>query len=240
MKAYIDRTLFTNPLGEYLNWLKIKIYYQLKYWGKHLRVGYMSVVSNCSFGKYNVLSRNTMVVNSHLGDFTYVNTNSYVLWTTLGKYCSIGPDVKIAPGKHPATVYVSTHPITFNRQRNFVKHYTKGHNFKNYEPVIIGNDVWIGANAVIMDGVHIADGAIVAANAVVVKNVGPYEIVGGNPAKFIKKRFTDAQINYLLDFKWWDKDEDWIEENISRFWNVKEFIADCNFCIDHALYQEVL
>ena len=70
----------------------------------------------------------------------------------------------------------------------------------------IGNDVWIGLNATILDGVTIGDGAIVAAGAVVTKDVPPYAVVAGVPAKIIKYRFTESQIDFLLKFRWWEKD----------------------------------
>lgn len=224
MKEYFDKTIFTNPLTEYFKWIKGKYSYQLKYWGKHLRIGYMAHVYNSNFGKNNWIGKNSAIINSSLGDFSYVGNATFVQFATIGKFCSIGPNVRIAPGKHPTSMFVSTHPSTFNNQSNLVKNYVKENKFKNYEPVEIGNDVWIGVNSVIVDGITIGNGAIVAANSVVVKNVGAYEIVGGNPAKFIKKRFDEEQIRYLQDFKWWEKDEEWIEQNISKFWCIDEFV----------------
>jgi len=93
-----------------------------------------------------------------------------------------------------------------------------------YSSPIIGNDVWIGANAIILQGVTIGDGAIVAAGAVVTKDVPPYAIVGGVPAKVIKYRFPDSTIVKLLEIKWWDKPEEWILENVEKFSNVDDFI----------------
>lgn len=224
MKEYIDRSFFVNPVSLYFKWLVCKSKYQLKYWGSHLRIGYLSAVNNSTFGKYNWIGQESIVANSSLGDFTYVNSFSYVLWATIGRYCSIGPNVKIAPGKHPSSGFVSTHPATFNNQSNFVRNFAREPKFKNYQPVTIGNDVWIGANSIIIDGVTIGDGAIIAANSVVVKDVGPYEIVGGNPARFIRKRFDDNSIDFLVKTKWWNNDPDWLEENISRFWNIDDFV----------------
>ncbi|AMR33978.1 hypothetical protein A0256_22280 [Mucilaginibacter sp. PAMC 26640] len=224
MKAYLDRSLFKNPLGQHASWVKLKCALQLKYWGKHLRIGYLSVVNNCAFGSYNWIGEHCVLINSEMGDFSYTNSYTYIMHTKMGKYCSVGPNVKIAPGMHPSSVFVSTHPTTFNNQGNFVRNFANKAVFKNYKEVSIGNDVWIGANAIIIDGVTIADGAIIAANSVVVKNVGPYEIVGGNPAKVIKKRFNDDQVDYLLQFKWWEKDPDWIAQHISRFWDIEDFV----------------
>ena len=224
MKAYLDSSFMMNPIGEYFKWLKCKSTYQLKNWGKHLRLGYLSVVGNTNFGRYNAIGSQCVVSNCTLGDFSYINSYSYVLNTTIGRYCSIGPNVKIAPGKHPASVFVSTHPVTFNNQGNLVKNYCTESKFKNYQPVTIGNDVWVGANSIIIDGITIGNGAIIAANSLVIKNVGAYEIVGGNPAKFIKKRFDEHQIQYLEEIQWWNKGEDWIQNNISKFWNIEDFV----------------
>jgi serine acetyltransferase len=87
---------------------------------------------------------------------------------------------------------------------------------------MIGNDVWIGANVTILDGIRIGDGAIVATNALVTKNVPPYAILGGVPAKQLKKRFTDEQIGFLLKLKWWDKREEWISEHAKYFNSIDE------------------
>jgi chloramphenicol O-acetyltransferase type B len=223
-KRYIDFGFFTNPVGGYFKWLAKKSYYQLKNWGKHLRVSYKCMVISSHFGKYNWLGEYSFIVNCTLGDFTYCAGHCVINNAVIGKFCSIGPNVKIAPGKHPTSKYVSTHPSTFNNQPNFVKSFVSGNNYKSSAEVKIGNDVWIGANCVIVDGVTIGDGVIVAANSVVSKHVSAYEIVGGNPAKFIRKRFNDDEIDALLNIKWWDKDEDWIQCNIARFWSVGDFI----------------
>lgn len=89
---------------------------------------------------------------------------------------------------------------------------------------IIGNDVWIGANAIILQGVTIGDGAIIAAGAVVTKDVPPYAIVGGVPAKVIKYRFSDEVILKLLQIKWWDKPEEWIIQKLEKFTDVSGFV----------------
>lgn len=89
---------------------------------------------------------------------------------------------------------------------------------------IIGNDVWIGARAIILSGVKIGDGAIIAAGAVVTKDVEPYTIAGGVPAKPIRKRFTDEQIDALINLKWWDKDDMWMREYAAMFSHIEELI----------------
>ena len=97
-------------------------------------------------------------------------------------------------------------------------------NIRNNKAVNIGNDVWIGANVIILPGVTISDGAIIAAGAVVNKDVKPFEIVGGVPAKTIKYRFDEDIINKLLKIKWWNWSLKEIEDNIEFFYDIDGFI----------------
>jgi len=224
MSKYFDKTFFINPLFNYLRWFKCKSFYQLKYWGKHLRINYRCLVKNSEFGKYNWLGNNSQITNSQMGDFTYCSYDCAINNAEIGKFCAIGPNVKIAPGKHPTSGYVSLHPSLYSNQSIFVKNFVTENIFKGAEQVKIGNDVWIGANCVIIDGVTIGDGAIIAANSVVNKDVADYEIVGGVPAKYIRKRFDDKEIEFLLKTQWWDKSEDWIQHNIEKFWSIDEFV----------------
>jgi len=151
-----------------------------------------------------------------IGDFSYINRYSQVYSGKIGKFCSIGYGVRIGLPEHPTDI-VSTSPKIY---RNI-----KSQDIKDvYSPPVIGNDVWIGANAIMLQGVTIGDGAIVAAGAVVTKDVPPYAIVGGVPAKVIKYRFPDSTILKLLEIKWWDKPEEWILENVEKFSNVDDFI----------------
>lgn len=92
--------------------------------------------------------------------------------------------------------------------------------------VDIGNDVWIGAGVTIMEGIRIGDGAVIAANAVVTKDVKPYEIVGGIPAKHIKNRFTEDEVLFLKEFKWWNRDVKWIKENALAFSDIERFMRE--------------
>jgi virginiamycin A acetyltransferase len=92
----------------------------------------------------------------------------------------------------------------------------EGNSYPNKGDVIVGNDVWIGYNATIMAGVKVGDGAIIAANSTVVKDVEPYSIVGGNPARGIKRRFSDETITKLLEIKWWDWDIERITANVQN------------------------
>jgi chloramphenicol O-acetyltransferase type B len=157
-----------------------------------------SIANNC-----HVL-KNTLLNNCNIGNYSYIGQKSFVQNTTIGRYCSIANDVCIGLGAHPKDFF-STSPL-FYRVKNTFKMNIIDYdlNFDEYIPIIIGNDVWIGTRAIIMDGVTIGDGAIVAANAVVTKDVPPYAIVAGVPAKIISYRFEQEKISSLLILKWWD------------------------------------
>jgi len=219
IKSYLE-----NPLSDYFRWLKTKYKYEKKYRELYLKVGYMTKLNNVEFGKYNWTSKNVVLDNVQLGDFSYISDNSIILETTIGKFCSIGPNVLTAPGKHPTRKFVSTHPALFSNPDYCKKNFFKEDHHNPYRHVEIGNDVWICANAVIADGVRIGDGAIIGANSVITSDIEPYSIVGGVPAKFIRYRFEKDEIDFLLNIKWWDRDEEWIEKHADLFLDIKKFI----------------
>lgn len=128
----------------------------------------------------------------------------------IGKYCSIASGAKFMMCGTQGHNYnwIATHPLIDIDGSDFPGHSWKGN-------TVIGNDVWLGAECLIMPGINIADGAVIAARAVVTKNVGPYEIWGGNPAKFIKKRFSGEEIDKLLQIKWWNWSEETLKKNVS-------------------------
>lgn len=129
---------------------------------------------------------------------------------TVGAFCSLA-DPKIFLGGNHHMEWVSTYPFGGRSESPFKLKYTN----KDAGDVNIGNDVWMAQGVTIMSGVNIGDGAVVAANAHVVKDVEPYSIVGGNPAKLIKYRFAEEQIEKLLEIKWWDWSDERIEKNLS-------------------------
>ncbi|MFV8332949.1 CatB-related O-acetyltransferase [Flavobacterium sp. ZT3P35] len=131
----------------------------------------------------------------------------------IGNFCMIASDVKfIMNGANHLTHTISSYP--FSIFGNGWQEAMKGKEYPNKGNIVVGNDVWIGYNATIMAGVTIGDGAIIAANATVVKNVEPYTIVGGNPAKIIRKRFSETHIKLLLEIQWWNWSIEKITENV--------------------------
>jgi acetyltransferase-like isoleucine patch superfamily enzyme len=141
-----------------------------------------------------------------------------------GNFCSIAENFVVYLGGNHRTDWITTYPFGHINQDVFSYSGT-GHCSTNGN-VIIGNDVWICVNVTIMSGVTVGDGAVIAANSHVVKDVEPYSITGGNPAKTIKYRFTSEQIQKLLKIKWWDWDNDKINENINLLCssNIDNFI----------------
>ena len=138
----------------------------------------------------------------------------------IGKFCMIASGVKfIMNGANHLTDSLSAYP--FAVFGNGWENAMEGKKYPNKGNIIIGNDVWIGYNATIMAGVKIGDGAIIATNSTVVKDVKPYTIVGGNPAKKIKKRFPKLTIEKRLELKWWDWDLEKITKNIQNLTDHK-------------------
>ena len=173
----------------------------------------------------NYLGRNTVLRNCDLGFGSYVSNNGCITDTHIGKYTSIGMNVSTVIGKHPVDTQVAMHPAFTNPQKIFGYTYTDKKTFEDIpENTVIGNDVWIGNNVLIMGGVKIGDGAVIGTGALVTKDVPPYSINVGIPAKTIRLRFSAEQISRLEEVRWWDKDEKWIIGNIDSFSNIEEFL----------------
>lgn len=193
-----------------------------KYRHQHLIVGLNSSLTNTLLGNYVYINKGVSVENSFIGNHTYINSNTNVRNTNIGKFCSIGSNIQFGLGKHPTNM-VSTHPAFFANNKIF-KTYSDKVYIDEYENITVGNDVWIGDGAVIMNGVSIEDGAVIAARAVVTKDVKAYSIVGGVPAKLLKMRFDENTINEIVGLKWWDWEEEKISENFKKFHNPEDFI----------------
>ena len=197
----------------------------------------VSIKSGCyiagkdtSFEGKNVINKNTYFKGT-IGLGSYIGPECSID-ASIGRFCSIAANVKTVNGFHPSNRFVSTHPAFFSTVKQAKFTFVEEKLFQELKyadeqchAVTIGNDVWIGENAVIFGGVHIGDGAIIAACAVVTKDVQPYAIVGGVPAKLIRMRFNEETVDKLLAFKWWDKPLQWIEENSSYFRDIEDFIG---------------
>lgn len=171
------------------------------------------------YGPYNVS-------NSKIGDYTYVALNSCIVNTTIGKFCSIGPNLVCGWGVHPKNG-ISTNPMFYSILRQNGVTLSKFNKIDENPPNSIGNDVFVGANVTILNGITIGHGAIIGAGAVVSKDIPPYAIAVGVPIKIISYRFEKEIIELLLKKEWWNKDKtDWesIEEN---FFDVEKYLNEC-------------
>jgi acetyltransferase-like isoleucine patch superfamily enzyme len=191
-----------------------------------------TVSRNCIYEGFGSINSYSWFMASFLGYGSYIANNSIIKKTIVGRFCSIGENVRTGLGLHPTNGFVSTHPaffslskqagFTFVEEQSFQEHKYVDMYKKYY--VRLGNDVWIGNNVMIYDGVTIGDGAIVAAGAIVTKDVPPYSIVAGVPSKILKYRFTKDQINHLLHIRWWDWPRKKIHENTLYFKSIDEFL----------------
>ncbi|MEZ5198290.1 MAG: CatB-related O-acetyltransferase [Bacteroidales bacterium] len=178
---------------------------------------------NVKFEKGVTVEYGSHIQAELIGKYTYINKYSLIEKnTTIGRFCSIAYNVKIGLGSHP-TNWVSTHQFAYDSKYKFIKQ-SKAFENNSTKPTIIGNDVWIGANAIVLAGVKIGDGAIVGANSLVTKDVEPYSIVVGTPAKHQRFRFDEKTIQELLKIQWWNWDDQKIKKNIALFENPKKVI----------------
>ena len=166
---------------------------------------------NSIVGNHCEIGNNTLFCYSQISDYSYVSRNSNIFSSKIGKFTSISWNVSMNPAKHDYHRFTQ-HPFLFANKFGFLQ--DREPFYKQYGEVLVGNDVWIGCNAVIMDGVTIGDGAIIGSGARISKDVQPYSIVVGNN-KHLKNRFDDDVISALLDLKWWDASIDRIKSNIN-------------------------
>lgn len=152
-----------------------------------------------------------------IGRYTFIGRDCYLPNAKIGRFCSIGNNVHVVAETHPSRFF-STHPAFYSTGKQCGITFVKENLFEERLSVegyscIIGNDVWIGNDVRIIGGLRIGTGAIVGLGAVVTKDVPPYAIVGGVPAKVISYRFDEKRINEYLSSKWWENDDAWIKDN---------------------------
>lgn len=218
-----------------VNYLKYRIFPFTR--GSKPFIHWKTNTDHSVFGVYNAIAKGSTFAYSAIDSYSYVSTNANLSYIKIGKYSCIGPGAKNIRGQHPTSNFVSIHPVFFSTQMQVGMSYVEENKFEEYRWAdrehkyanIIGNDVWVGAEAKILEGVTIHDGAIVAAGAVVTKDVPPYAVVGGVPARIIKYRFSEEDIQYLLQLRWWDKSNEWLKTHAPYFQDInclKGMIAD--------------
>lgn len=156
-------------------------------------------------GRYVVVAERVILREVAVGDFSYFERHAEAIYTSIGKFCSIAANTRINALEHPIE-RITSHKITY-RPNEYFRYLGVDGAFRarrQAKRVMIGNDVWIGHGAVVLPGVSIGDGAVVGANAVVTRDVAPFEIVAGTPARTLRRRFPDAICDRIEQLAWWD------------------------------------
>ena len=194
------------------------------------RIGESCKLSNTKFGKFTEVGIFNFIENVVMGDYSYTGQFCFVQNANIGKFVNIAPMVRIGATMHPIE-RPTLHHFTYRREmygfddKDDIEFFEKRKSSVAY----IGHDTWIGHGAIIMPGVRIGNGAVVGSGAVVTKDVEPYTVVAGVPAKFIKRRFSEDVASKLQSIKWWDWSHEKIKENFNDFLLEIEIFIDKHY-----------
>ena len=185
-------------------------------------------VKQTSFGSFNEIGPRTVITDCRIGDFSYIVNDCEVIYTTIGKFCSIAAQVRINPGNHPMWRASQSH-FTYRSSKYWddAEDDKTVFDWRKSKPINIGHDVWIGHGAIILPGVTIGHGAVVAAGAVVTKDVPDYAIVANIPARSLKMRFPEPIVQQLLELCWWDWSHEQLQKSLDDFRHssIEEFVS---------------
>jgi phosphonate metabolism protein (transferase hexapeptide repeat family) len=175
-------------------------------------------VVECSFGRYTAVHEKSKMRECSLGDYSYVMENCDLIYAEIGKFCSIASNVRINPGNHPLW-RASSHHFTYRSEMYGFAAQDDAAFFewRRNHKVTIGHDVWIGHGAIVMPGVTIGTGAAIGSGAIVTKDVAPYTIVAGVPARMLRQRFAPDIATGMIKLGWWDWPHDRIEAALLDF-----------------------
>ncbi len=198
---------------------------------KYTKVYFLGIpvfYKKASLNKTLIINENTRIYapksisDITIGKGSYVAENAIISQTDIGKFCSIGPNLVCGYGIHPVNG-ISTSPCFYSTLKQNGMTFSSTDKIEERKRIHIGNDVFIGMNVSILDGVTIGDGAVIGAGAVVTKDVAPYSIVGGVPAKHIKYRFDQKTRDKLQQIKWWDWPDEKLKNVEKYFFNIGDF-----------------
>lgn len=201
-----------DKLRQFKRYVQYRKYRKNNTLASHVSVASNAVLSGAVLKEHSRVALGASVQDSIIGEYSAIGRYTKVAKAEIGRFCAISWDCTINAISHShENLTVSAFPYV-----PYVGGFVVDRN-QTYKKVVIGNDVWIGANSVIMPGVTIGDGAVIGAGAVVTKNVPAYAIVVGVPAKIAKYRFSEDYIKQLLEIKWWDLDRAVIKKHIHLF-----------------------
>lgn len=162
-------------------------------------------LKGCRLGRHVAIGERVVLREVSVGDYSYFERHAEAIYTTIGKFCSIAANTRINALEHPME-RLTTHKVSY-RPNEYFRYLGVDGDFRERrraKPVTVGNDVWIGHGAVIMPGVNVGNGAVIGANAVVTRDVWPFEVVAGVPAKRLKMRFPAEVVARIEALAWWD------------------------------------
>lgn len=208
----MDWKLLIQPVAQRWAMAKRSLAFRARTQGKGIRIDKDVALTNVTLDDFVNISHDAQLTNACVGKRTSIGRYTKVRDARIGSYCSISWDVTIGAVSHPMD-HLSSHAFVYREQFGIVRE----DKMQAADIVEIGNDVWIGCDCVIMPGVKIGDGSVIGANSVVTRNVEPYSVVSGIPAKMMRKRFSSEIIETLTWLNWWNWDDDKLRENISLF-----------------------
>ncbi|HWO93573.1 MAG TPA: hypothetical protein VNL92_02315 [Dehalococcoidia bacterium] len=185
-----------------------------------------TVVQESRLGAWTMIAEGCSIIESEVGDYSYLMDSCHAIYTRIGKFCSIASHVRLNPGNHPLW-RVTSHHLTYRRVMYDVGSADDADFFawRRDHPVALGHDVWIGHGAIVLPGVTVGTGAAIGAGAVVTRDVEPYTVVAGVPARPIRRRFPEDVAGTLLRIAWWDWDRERIEACIDDFNDLETFLS---------------
>ncbi|MES2030223.1 MAG: chloramphenicol acetyltransferase [Pseudomonadota bacterium] len=179
-------------------------------------------------GAYTEVGARTILHEVTMGDYSYVVNDGQITYTTIGKFCSIAAMIRINPGNHPMHRATQAH-FTYRASAYFPGESDDADFFawRRAHHCTIGHDVWLGHGAIVLPGRQIGTGAVIAAGAIVTKDVAPYTIVAGNPARPVRRRFSEAVEDGLMELAWWDWDHEMLRQALPDFRKlpVEDFLS---------------
>lgn len=187
-------------------------------------LGANCLIKDSYFGAYVEIGDGNNIQESTIGDYSYTTENCQIIYSTIEKFVNIASYVRINPSPHPMH-WASQHHMLYRKEMfGFGEDDESFFNWRRQKKVTIGNDVWLGHNVTVMGGVSIGDGAVIGSGSIVTKDIPPYAIAVGNPAKVIKYRFNEKAIENLQAIAWWNWDRQQLQSALEDFKNIEKFI----------------
>jgi phosphonate metabolism protein (transferase hexapeptide repeat family) len=182
------------------------------------------VIRHSRFGRYTEVGANSLIVETEFGDYSYTAGDNQIIYATIGKFSNIASHVRINPGNHPIE-RATLHHITYRRSLyGFGEDDAAFFQWRRDHHCTIGHDTWLGHNAIVMPGVTVGNGAVVGSGAVVTKDVAPYTIVVGVPARPLRRRFPQEIADALQRIAWWDWDHETLGARLDEMNDVQRFV----------------